>query len=281
MSSRSQAAFDTNPQDGMYANLEERLRAAAAAMVYPATPDLASRERDRLARRGAAGIRRRRMAYGLAIGLIILLVGLIVSPARARVLDWIRIGAVRIFFITPEPAAPTLPAVTPEETGTPLPTATPAVTPTLLQSILDLAGETTLAAAREQAGFTIRLPAYPDDLDEPDFVFLQQFKHPVVILVWMDRQSPGEVRLSLSQTSSQEAIFEKYDSKSVVDTEVNGNPAVWVEGDYIVVMRSGEVAMSRTIRRGHTLVWSDGPMTYRLETETDLETAVRIAESLR
>ena len=282
MSSRAQAAFENNPQDGSDASLEARLRTAAAALAYPPVPDLAARERNRLAGRGGYTTRRpRRLAYGLVILVIIALVGLLVSPARARVLDWIRIGAVRIFFTTPEPAATQLPAVLPDATGTPPSTAIPAATPTFLESLLDLAGETTFPSAQEQAGFEIRLPSFPEDLGEPDFVYLQQFSTPVVILVWMDPQSPGEVRLALSETSSEQAVFEKYDPGSVLDTTVNGSPAVWVQGDYIVLMRNGDATLARMIRRGRTLIWTDGPMTYRLETNTDLETALQIAESLR
>ena len=87
---------------------------------------------------------------------MILAVILAVPPVRAAVLDWIRIGAVRIFLIQPSPTP--VPTALPE---TPAPTALPSPTP--LPSVLDLSGETSLADARKRAcgdipyGITTRL----------------------------------------------------------------------------------------------------------------------------
>jgi hypothetical protein len=67
----------------------------------------------------------------------------------------------------------------------------------------------------------------------------------------------------------------------VLDTQVNGEPAVWIDADYVLVTRNGEYSMSRLISQGHTLVWSSGGMTFRLETDVDLEAAIRTAESIR
>lgn len=289
MSSRPDVSYGMRSPEGNDAQMEERLRRVAAVFAYPETPDLAAGERRRLAGRAAAPPARspRRMAYVLAVLFLLLAAALVVSPARARVLDWIRIGAVRIFFLpTPTVPAP-VPSVTPTGDGgsalLPVVTAAPvpSQTPTLVQSVLDLAGETTLAEAQEQAGFPILLPVYPADLGEPDHVFFQQFGDGVVVLVWMDPQDPKAVRLALSETDSRYSVFEKYDPQSVQDTSVSGSPAVWVRGEYIVVTRSGDTMMRRLIRQGHTLIWSDGSMTFRLETDADLETAVRIAESIR
>jgi hypothetical protein len=197
---------------------------------------------------------------------------LLVSPARACVLDWIRIGSVRIFFFIPTPTAPP-----PDPSGTPA----PRITPTFLQSVLDLAGETTLPDAQERAGFPIQLPDYPSDLGQPNAVFLQQFNGPAVILVWLDSDQPGKVRMSLSESASELNIFEKYSPKSVQDTRVHDQPAVWVDGEYVLVMRDGDYTMTRLVNQSHTLIWTNGDMTFRLETDVDLDTAIQIAESIR
>ncbi|RPJ45807.1 MAG: hypothetical protein EHM21_09100, partial [Chloroflexi bacterium] len=108
-----------NPEPGLSdASLENRLRQAAAVFSYPQTPDLIGRERERLARPGrtARAARPVRWALVLMVLVIVLFVGLLVSPARARVLDWIRIGAVRIFL-----TEPTSTATLPLPTGTPVP----------------------------------------------------------------------------------------------------------------------------------------------------------------
>ena len=61
---------------------------------------------------------------------------------------------------------------------------------------------------------------------------------------------------------------------------MNDNPAVWVDSDYLLIMRNGDTTFSRLIDQGHTLIWTNGEITYRLETSVDLDTAIRIAESI-
>ena len=274
----------TGAPDEKEAKLEAYIRRAAADFQYPATPNIAARERMRLAGRPTS--RPTRFAYILALALIILAAAMLVSPVRARVLDWIRIGGVRIFFTQPTATATsTPPSNTPVPSGMfELPvTATPALLPsaTPLTSLLQLGGATTLERAREQMRYPILLPAYPEDLGEPDYTYIQRFSTPVVFLVWADDEKSGRVRMSLSQASSDQPIFEKYDPRSVVDTQVHGEPAVWVEGDYVMVMRSGDFTMSRLITQGHVLIWDHDGMTFRLETDETLEEALRIAESIR
>lgn len=267
--------------EGKDAKLEVMIRRAAADFPYPATPNIAARERARLMDSRPA---RRPTRLALALVLIVLAAVMLVSPVRARVLDWIRIGAVRIFFTQPTATA-TLPAETPAPAGAvqgPV-TATPALLPTAtpLESLLQVGGATTLERAREQVSYPILLPAYPEDLGEPDYVYIQRFSTPVVFLVWADESQPERVRMSLSMASSNQPIFEKYDPRSVVDTEVHGEPAVWIEGDYVMVLRSGDFTMSRLITSGHVLIWDHDGMTFRLETDEDLEEAIRIAESIQ
>lgn len=258
----------------MNALFEQRVRQIAKEFPYPTTPDLASRQWQQRAGSRSVTLSRRRARLGFTVAavLVILIAALMVSPARARVLDWLRIGAVRIFFSVPTPTAQIPTAGMPSSQAT--------IAPTALQSVLDIAGETSLAQAREQAGFAIGLPGFPAGLGAPDHVYLQQVSVPVVVLVWMDPDQPGQVRMSLSQTLSAQPIFEKYDPKSVQETQVNGHQAVWVDGDYFLVTRNGDAVMTRLIDQGHTLIWDSGEMTYRLETDEDLETTISIAESI-
>jgi hypothetical protein len=62
---------------------------------------------------------------------------------------------------------------------------------------------------------------------------------------------------------------------------VNGQPARWVDAPYFLIAGSGNAAITRLVAEGNTLVWTEGKMTYRLETALDLATAIRIAESLK
>jgi len=216
-------------------------------------------------------------AYGLALAL--LLVALLAVPAvRAGLLRFLQIGAVRIQLVSPEPPPPG-------------PDGTAAVaSPEPLLSILDIAGETTLAAAREQAGFRVPLPAYPADLGEPDRVFLQTQGDAedgaALVLVWLAPDDPARVRLALYVLSSPyvaEKLLQdvvKQQPPEVETTNVDGRIALWTTGPYVLMTRLGWLVEFRLID-GHVLIWADGPLTYRLETDLSLEEAVRIAESLR
>lgn len=241
---------------------EERVRTLAEAFPYPPTPDVAGEVRAQLLREGkprAARQPRRRLALaGLLVA--ILLAGLLAVPqVRAAVIRALRIGAIRILEgeVTPRPLA----------AGTPLPPPP------------ELAGETTLVEAQRQAGFPVRLPAYPPDLGPPDRVYVQDMGGPVVVLVWMDRERPEQVRLALHQLGPG-TFGDKVQPPVVLQTEVDGKLAAWTEGPYLLEMRGGSVDVARLVT-GHVLVWAEGGVTYRLESDLDVEEAVRIAESLR
>jgi hypothetical protein len=153
--------------------------------------------------------------------------------------------------------------------------------PTPLNSVMDLAGETTLAEAQEQIDFPIRLPTYPADLGSPDRVFFQNIGGPAVVLVWLDPNKPSRVALSLHQLGPG-TFADKGNPGSVQETTVNGRQALWTEGPYILQFRRGnrvDYDMRRLVT-GRVLIWVEGEVTYRLETDLPLEEAVRVAESL-
>jgi hypothetical protein len=203
--------------------------------------------------------------------MVLLTILLFVPPARASMQAIIRLGAVTIGLA---PGAPTAPAGIrgPEGTSTPTPLASP----------LDLAGETTLAQARSQVPFPIRLPAYPPGLGPPQRVFLQNLGGPMVALVWVDPAQPSSVRLALFEMSNNMFIY-KFNVPVVAHTTVNGQQALWTDGPYIVqVVENGQVVYdTQRFVTGHALIWAEGNVTYRLETDRPLADAVRIAESLR
>ncbi len=231
--------------------LDERLRRAARSFAYPPTPDIAARARPSVFRRISP-----RLAWVLA--LIVLLGSLmLVSPVRAQVLEWLRIGAVKIFLV-PQPT----PSVT--------------VVPKTLQN---LAGETSLADAQAQASFPLMIPGYPPDLGKPQHVYFQQVLDArVVIFVWTEPGDAQKVRLVLYQIEGGDA-FQKQLMQNMESTTVNGQWALWVEGPYLLTDRNGKIE-ERRIVTGHTLIWLDNGITYRLETDLPLEAARKIAGSL-
>ncbi|MGE5603200.1 MAG: hypothetical protein ACM30E_09120 [Nitrososphaerales archaeon] len=279
---------------------EAAVQAAARDFPYPPTPDLVRGVRTRLAgaapqRAGRPQSRLRPLAWGLA-ALVLILAGLLAVPeVRATIIEVLQIGGIRIFVTPPTPQPTALPPTAPPISAAPaaaapataaLAPATPAATPTLprptatpLASLLDLAGETSLATAQREAGFTIRFPAYPSGLGPPDHVYLQKMGGAFVVLVWTEPGHPNVVRLSLHEFAAG-TYADKIAPTVVKETSVNGAPAVWTEGPHLFVLRSGDIDV-RELVHGHTLIWEQGGMTYRLETGEDLSEAIRIAESVR
>jgi hypothetical protein len=262
-------------------NWENRILSAARELPYPPTPDIAGSLAERRSSRSFAY---RRYAWAAAVAVILLLATmLLVPPVRAAILDFLQIGAVRIFLVeptatpTPTPAPPTF---TPGQAGgNQLPTATRTPTPIYLASLLDLQGGTTLEAALNRLRFTPSLPAYPPDLGDPDHVFLQDQEGQVLYLVWVDKQHPDQIRLSLHAISPGSWAVTKMGPVIIDQTQVNGREALWAEGPYPLRLTNGEIDFRRLVD-GHVLIWEQGELTYRLESDLDMDEAIKVAESL-
>jgi hypothetical protein len=263
--------------------LAERVRETAGVFPYPPTPDIARVVTRRLSAESQPA-RQWRPQLAWAVGVIVVaMAGLLAVPqVRAAVAQFIQIGVVRIFVgaptPTPESLIATLPTTaTPQafETSTPLPTPT-----SPLSLLVSLAGETTLEKAQARATFRIRLPTYPSDLGPPDRVFVQDQGGTVVILVWVQADDPDHARLSLHQLPPDSWGVKKMNVNAIQSTTVNGQPAVWAEGPYMLFYRNGETIEQRLVE-GHVLIWEQNGVTYRLETDASLEEAVKIAESLK
>lgn len=258
-------------------NLERILYETGKDFPYPPTPDISRK----VTRRASAPRPRNLRRLAWAVTILILLVGVLfaVPPVRAKILNFIQVGVVRIFLgptstPSPAPATPSRPASTPVSTPTQAPT------PALLPSLLDLAGKTTLAEARQQAAFPVRLPAYPSDLGPPDYVFLQNMVSSMVVLVWTKPEDPNQVRLSLDEFGPDAIMAKKMMPPVLQTTTVNGHLAYWTSGPYLFEFQNGDYG-ARLLVEGHALVWEEGDITYRLETGLSLDEAVKIAESLR
>jgi hypothetical protein len=252
---------------------EERLRAVARGFSYPRMPDVSHAVRLRVGKgRGTATSLTVRVA---ALLLVLLVAALAVPQVRAKLVEFFQIGPVRILPSAPtetaESSVPSLPVI-------PL-TATPVTHhPDHIVSIAGLAGETTFAEAAEQVWFPIRTPAYPEDLGAPDRVFVQE-DGPTVILVWLDEADPQQVRLSLHQIGPSGFYIDKYQPRVVVETQVNGEYAIWAEGPYLVDITNGHEEFRRLVD-GNALIWKNGVITYRLESDLPLAEALKIAESV-
>lgn len=267
-------------------NFEAQLRSIANRMEYPRTPDIAGAvsarlrqpTRPRLISKPFVSARARRLAWSLTMALILLSSLMLIPPARAAILEFIQVGVVRIFRVEPTPVV-TPQSVPPAQmpmTATPVITATPQALIPLLER---LAGEVTLEEASARVSYPILLPSYPAELGQPDRIFVQDADGPMTIMVWLDPQDPGEVRMSLHFLPPNSWAIKKMEPTMLEETQVNGNYAIWAVGPYPLRYKNGDLDFLRMID-GHVLIWQEGEITYRLETDLPLDDAIRIAESL-
>ena len=270
---------------------EERLRGIAGQFRYPPTPDVVKAVTKRF-EIGSRPRAKMRSAWVMTSLLVLLLVVLFAVPGvRAEIVRFFQVGAVRILPATPtQPVEVHLPQVpttatpmailpttaTPQSTTTPL---GPKYEPPYSVSMAGLAGETTLAGARSNLPFKIRLPEYPADLGAPDRVFLQEDGQ-MVILVWTDPNDSQKALLSLYEIGPGSVIIQKFEPRVVRETQVNGQYAVWVQGPYMLQLANGMYDFRRLVE-GNTLIWEEDKITYRLESNQSLEDTIKVAESLK
>ena len=265
---------------------ETQLITIAKRLDYPRTPDIAGSVMTRLRASTRPGFisrpfvfaQGRTLAWSLTIILVLFSSLMLIPPARAAIIEFIQIGIVRIF---PRPTEPPVDVITTPtfDTITPM-TATPSVpSSTLIPALSRLAGKTTLEGAQQRANYPIVLPTYPPDLGSPDYVFVQNAEGLVTILVWLDPQELEQVLMSLHIIPPGSWAIDKVQPTVIRETEVNGQRAVWTVGPYALIYSDGDIDYTRLID-GNVLIWADGDVTYRLETNQTLDEAIKIAESL-
>ncbi len=251
---------------------EAKVRETAQHFPYPETPDISASVRPaiRRNRRTLSPIWR----IAAAVLLAFLLLMLAVPEVRAVVLDFIQIGALRIFPV--EPTATTTPHI---------PTVRPSANsePTPLASALDMPGETTLDDARAKSGFTFGLPTYPADLGLPNHVYLQNYHEKLVTLVWTIPDHPDQVLMTLEILDSHLLASKFAPLQESESVSVKGaSDALWMPTSSMAVyfFESNRFVLERSIQSS-VLVWTAKGLTYRLETSLSKDEAVRVAESLR
>ena len=253
---------------------ENQLRSIAKRMDYPRTPGIAASVMTRLRPSTRPRFFPRKLAWSLTLILVLFSSLMLIPPVRAEVVEFIQIGIVRIF---PRPidgiSTATPDSLVPE-------TATPSIPAgTLIPSLSRIAGEITLGDAQQKVDYAILLPTYPADLGPPSHVFLQDAEGAMTILVWLDPRETNTVLISLHFIPEGSWGIEKSEPRFIEQANVNGQPAVWAVGPYPLRLSNGDLDFTRLID-GNVLIWIDGNLTYRLETNQTLEEAIKIAESL-
>lgn len=258
--------------------LEARLTALRDEIAWPPTPDLAPAVRARIAEAPVTRPRWRRplprlatiAATVLAVLVAAAAIALAASPAvRARVKDWLGIGAVRIERV---------------------------------QRLPNVAPARTLALGRRVAGTGVasRAVHFPvariGALGAPDAVYVDpRIPGGAASLVYLARPglppSTAGVGALLGEFRGDGLVFIKKIAATgtrVDEVMVNGLPGYWIAGPHVVLFqdRNGEVEEQRARLAGNTLVWavdlSHGiRLTYRLETGLGEAQALRLARSVR
>jgi hypothetical protein len=258
-----------------------RLRIEAAAARPPAAT-------AGFLERLGVGRGRRTWRRSLVLAVAALLVLAAVAGAIGFGLPGLRIVFTPAAAPTPggSPAPSTLGASSGQSAAAPSPTPSSSEPP---GSGLGLGTPTTLAAAQAQAGFPILLPGDPA-VGPPDAVWIDDVGR--VTLIWRAGAGlPATEESSLGLLVSEfpgtinPGYFEKLlDAGSTIDPiTVRGRPGYWISGEpheFVYVNPSNQPTFDARRLVGDTLAWSDGPVTYRIESALGREAAIRIAESL-
>jgi hypothetical protein len=243
---------------------EEKIREWSLEFSYPPTPDIAGEISEQPLQLMKPAYQRRLLLAWVTSFIVLIGVVLIAVPSvRAQILEYLQIGAARIFLNEPIPG----------ESSTESPQG-------LYPAIADLAGETTLAEAQSKLDFLIRLPSYPNDLGMPDLVYLQDGGGSVLVFIWLNPQDPGKVRLNLLQAAPG-ALVAKGAPAVLQETTVHNQQAFWLQGGHILQYTNGSHAQVSLMVNGNVLLWEEEGITYRLESDLSLAEAVQIAESLK
>jgi hypothetical protein len=245
---RLSAALDIgSPPADLAATLDVRIRALPAPAPRSGLGRGAIQLADRL---------RRHWRAATAVAVALLLGLLAVSPAGARIAQWLGLGAVQVV----QDGAPA--------TGAPDPASTDGFT------------EVTLDVAGDRVAFPLAVPAA---LGPPTRVLLNP-DATVVSMVWDngDPAAPGPpIRLDQVAGRPDYVVVKKY-ANDIEFTRVNGADAFWLRVphplSYTDAVGVGHTEPSRIA--GPTLIWQDGTVTLRLEGVDDEQRALQIARSM-
>ena len=141
-----------------------------------------------------------------------------------------------------------------------------------------------------RAGFDVAWPSDPA-LGPPDAAYIDPSLGGQVALVWRSRDGfpdtlePGVgLIVTAFQGSTEGGFFSKAlgTGTTVKSVLVDGDRAFWLSGDPHFLFYEGPNGMVHDPRRwvGDALLWTRGPITYRLETSLDQAEAIKLAESM-
>lgn len=236
--------------------------AAAVDRIRTTTTPPAFASRDRALRRPIP--RPKRLLAAAAVAVVVAVAGALAAPgARHAVADWLGIGSVRLTY-TGEIPGDTDRAY---DLGTPVP----------------------LAEAFDRAAWPLSMPS---GMGDPDGVFVGRPTGSVT-LVWaasaelpeVDESGIGLLLGAIPGATDAGAVSKQATSGTTVElVRVGDSPAYWIAGEphrLLVTDPDGQIVADATRLAGNTLLWTDGDVTYRLESALDRDEAVDLASDMR
>ena len=236
--------------------LGRELRALGASIEWPEAPDVASAVTGHVAERRLRP-RRSRLAIALVVVLATLLAVLAVPPARTAILDWLGIGGARIVRVDELPSFAPEPAL--EILGDPV----------------------SVDEAAARTGFPFARP--PRDEPAPDEIRVAPGVR--VSYVWRDGD---RVRFLITQfpgSVDDPGLLKKLvgTSTRMEQLEVDGHPAVWLEGGPHVVYfvaPDGSVRDDQGWLAGNTLLVDRDGVTVRVEGALERDDAIDVVRAM-
>jgi hypothetical protein len=246
-------------------DLEQQLRALAADVEWPPTPDLAAAVLAAPAPRPARRRRPRRLLAAVAAALVLLpAAGAVAFPqARDDVLEWLGLRNVEVRRVPVPP---------------------PSARPQLEQ---DLGRLVTLREAERQAGFGAAVPTL---LGDPDRVRVSAQR---ISLVYAPRPDLPRLEgldagliLTQSRGGLRGELLEKMlaSGTDIRSVRVGGARGAFISGGehaYLYVTPRGQIREDRPLLAGPTLIWEHDGRVFRMETRAGRAAALRIGRSVR
>jgi hypothetical protein len=230
-------------------SLERRLQALGRELAFPAEPDLASRA----ARPSERPFSWRWVALAAAVVVAALAAAFAVPGARTAILRWFHIQGATVERVETLPAA--------QERS----------------NAGGLGRRVSLPEAERLLGFQLLLPPLRT---EPPVYVLDDALATVVLRV------DGRPALLSEYGAKDYWLLKKSvgDKTHVEPVRVAGEPGLWVEGPphtLTYFSRSGEFRQRTVKIRGNVLLWTNGPVTVRLEGRITKAQALRAARQIR
>jgi hypothetical protein len=268
--------FDASPSGSheLVTGAIERIRAEQLATGQAGGPPEPSprwgrRRGSRLARArprgradGAHG--RRHWVLVAAAAVVVVLAGVLAAPGpRRAVARWMSIGRVTVNYADDVPTA----AGRDYDLGTPVPLARAIARADWPLAAPPAAGDPAQAYVDRPAGSVTLVWPPSSSLPEVDDSGIGLLLGAI----------PGTVEAGLVSKRAGPGT-------TVALVRVDDQPAYWISGEpheVLVVAPDGRLVPDATRLAGNTLVWTDGDVTYRLESALDSNDAIELASSLR